>query len=126
MLRVRTVANEPALTWITALTAAAGIAVRLAHLSGGWASLVSIAAIAAGTIITAAQARPVNVAVISGASGTVLVALADVGLHLSSQDISIATAAVGLFTGMVVRGHLTPVARLAPGGEDGPVVVSGG
>src|SRR5581483_11323968 len=69
-----------------------------------------------GTIVTALLARPVNVAVIGGAAGTVLESLALFGVHMTSGQIAAVVAAVNLVLGyLVMRPALTPVTRPRPG-----------
>lgn len=104
-----TLKREPALVYLTLLSVVGALVIAFAPLSTTESAAVTVIVGAVGTIITAALARPVNVALIGGAAGTVLGALVAFGLHLSTNQIAAVTAALGLGLGLVLRQHLTPV-----------------
>ncbi|HZR50134.1 MAG TPA: hypothetical protein VFB06_11500 [Streptosporangiaceae bacterium] len=107
---------EPAAVSVAASGIVVALIVAFSHLSGTRAGYLSAGVTAAGTIVTALLARPVNVAVIGGAAGTVLESLALFGVHMTSGQIAAVVAAVNLVLGyLVMRPALTPVTRPRPG-----------
>lgn len=102
--------REPATVYITALGTVVALIIAFAHLSGTQAGYLSALATAAGTIITAALARPVNVVVIGGAAAVVLQSLVLFNFHLSSTEIAAVVAAVTFVLGhLALRPNVSPI-----------------
>ena len=110
--------TEPAAAYITALGTIVALIVAFAHLDGTQAGYLAAISTGLGTLLTAAFARPVNVAVISGAAGTILQALVLFNVHLASGEIAAVVGAVNLILGYIImRPALTPVATLQADGK---------
>jgi hypothetical protein len=107
--------TEPAAWWVTGLGTVIALIIAFGHLTTTEAGTLSALGTAIGTIITAALARPVNVAVIAGAAGTILQSLVIFNVHLSSGEIAALVQLVNLGLGLVaMRMNLTPNASLKP------------
>jgi hypothetical protein len=105
--------SEPAASFVTALGTVVALIVAFGHLTSTQAGYLSAIATGIGAIITAVLARPVNVAVISGAAGAILQALVLFNLHLSSGEVAAVVGGVNLILGYIVmRPALTPVVTL--------------
>lgn len=105
-------AYEPAvLAWAVngGLAALLGFAF---HLSPGALAAVTTAATGASTVITAVQARPVNVSVLVGSLATIATACAAFGLHLPSAAIATGATMLSAVLALVFRANLTPSATL--------------
>jgi hypothetical protein len=108
-----TLKAEPAAWYVTALSAAAALIIAFGHLTTVEAGTLAGLATAIGTVVTAFLARPVNVAVISGAAGTILQSLVIFNVHLPSAGIAAVVSAVNLILGMIVmRPNLTTLVTL--------------
>lgn len=106
---LRFLRGEPALAYQTVLALAVGLVVTYAHLTHTQNGYLTAIALGVGTILTAFLTDKVNVALVSGAVGTVLSSLVVFSVHLPASLIGTIVAAVGLVLGQTLRGHLTPV-----------------
>ncbi len=105
--------KQPAAYAVTGLGAAAALAIAFGHLSVTQAGILSGAATAIGTIITAALARPVNFTLISGAAATILQALVLFNVHMNSGEIAAVVTFINFVLGIIaVPTVATPVLTL--------------
>jgi hypothetical protein len=105
--------RQPAAYAVTGLGALAALVIAFGHLSVTNAGILSGAATATGTIITAVLARPVNFTVISGAAATILQALVLFNVHLSSGEIAAVVGGINFVLGIIaVPTVATPVIAL--------------
>lgn len=95
------VRKQPAAYTVTGLGGVAALIIAFFHLSATDAGILSGAATALGTIVTAALARPVNFTVISGAAAILLQSLVLFNVHLSSGEIAAVVGAVNFVLGII-------------------------
>jgi hypothetical protein len=108
-----TLKAEPAAWYVTALSGAAALIIAFGHLSTTEAGTLAGLATALGTVITAFLARPVNVAVISGAAGTILQSLVIFNVRMSPAEVAAVVSAINFALGLaVMRPNLTTLVTL--------------
>ncbi len=102
--------KQPAAYAVAGLGALAALVIAFGHLGVTQAGLLSGAATAIGTIITAVLARPVNFTVISGAAATILQALVLFNVHMSSGEIAAVVGGINFILGIIaVPAVATPI-----------------
>jgi len=108
-------AYEPA---VVAWAVNGGVATVLAfllNLDGTQTATVTTITTALAAIVTAVQARPVAVSVVTGALATVAQAVAAFGLNLPPTVIGAITAVASAVLGLLFRQNLTPAVTLRGG-----------
>jgi hypothetical protein len=81
-------------------------------LSHAAVAAVATVATAVLAIVVAAMTRPVVVSTITGAIGTLLVAVGAFGLHFSTDQIGAATAFLSIVLALLLRQAVTPAAKV--------------
>jgi hypothetical protein len=99
----------PAMSYVTALGVIVSLITAFARLGHTQAAFLATIATATGTLITAFRARPVSLAVIGGAAGSLLQGLALFGLRLPPAQNAAVVAGVSLVLGFVLHLLLVPV-----------------
>lgn len=107
------IAAQPAAYAVAGLGAVAALIIAFGHLTVTEAGILSGAATAIGTVITAVLARPVNFTVISGAAAVLLQALVLFNVHLSSGEVAAVVSLVNFVLGIIaVPTVATPLVTL--------------
>lgn len=104
---------EPA---VIAWAATGGLAALVAfvfHTTDTQTAAITTICAGLATIVTAVQARPVAVPLITGAVSTIAVAVGAFGLHASSAEIASGVTVLSGILALILRQNVTPAATLA-------------
>jgi peptidoglycan hydrolase-like protein with peptidoglycan-binding domain len=102
---------EPAML-AALVNALATVVALLAGVTDTQQAAIATIGMAVATIITTVAVRPLKLPAITGAIATAFVAVAAFGLHVSPEIIALVNMAVTTLAGILVRGQVTPLAKL--------------
>jgi hypothetical protein len=106
--------QEPAVIAWAVNGGIAAILAFLVHLTPTEIAAITTITTAAAAVVTAAQARPIAVSVITGAVVTIATAVGAFGLNLPTATIGAAVTALSGLLGLLFRQNLTPLVHVTP------------